>query len=274
MKKHIKKALLLLLIIVSIFSFSGCEYMFLGFAQLARIVFMDDFREDYLKEMGMTEEDCLPIEEIKSQESYRFNGCVYNIVDLDEYYKKGYSGRFYQWRDVGNYLDNGYSGGKAEIVGLKAGKIGYYVGGMTPVVYVSIYDENWDMIAYHLRDYVKEGVEIPLIAEAKFTGVSVKYSYYETINTTFEQSIMLKDIVDFDKMYNGEDFCSTGFTMLFDIEGLPYLQSGNFSLHERNGEWYIYQSEGHYWHVQEEYQFLLKNMARQAQEGTYNETNG
>ena len=269
MKK--KRWLAVLLLAIALFSFSSCGELFIGIVQLVRI-YTDDWREFYLEEFGVTEEDCLPIEGIKSNESYLFNGCVYNIIDLDDYYDNGYTGRYYQWRGAGAYLDNGYGEeGTSKIVGLREGKIGYYVGGMTPFVYVSTYDENWDMISYHLRDYVKEGVEIPIISEAKFTGVSVEYSYRETITVAFEQSIMLKDIINFDKIYSGEEFQSTEFTFLLDVEGFPYLQSGDFTLYERNGELYIYQYEANYWRVQEEYQFLLKNMAKQAQEGTYNE---
>ena len=277
MKKSIKKMLLWLFMAISLFSFSGCGQlligcgeMFIGCGQLMRIM-TDDFREDYLKWYGLTEEDCLPIEEITSNESYRFNGCVYNRIDLDDSYQNGYNGRYYQWRGAGTYLDHGYGeNGSSKIVGLKEGKIGYYVGSMTPFVYVSTYDENWDMLSYHLRDYVKEGVEIPLISEAKFTGASVEYSYYETSVTTFEQSIMLKDIIDFQTTYSGEGWQSTSFTLLLDVEGFPYLQSGNFALYERKGDLYIYRNK-YYYRIQEEYQFLLKGIAMDAQEGMYDE---
>lgn len=272
MKKILQRTFLWLLLAISLFSFSGCAYILEGFGRLIYIAVGGNHRQFYLQQAGLTEEDLLPIEGIESTESYLFNGCVYNIIDLDDYHDNGYTGRYYQWRGAGAYLDNGYGEeGASKIVGLKKGKISYYVGGMTPFVYVSTYDENWDMISYHLRDYVKEGVEIPIISEAKFTGVAVEYSYRETITVAFEQSIMLKDIINFDKIYSGEEFQSTEFSFALDVEGFPYLQSGDFTLYERNGELYIYQYEANYWRVQEEYQFLLKNMAKQAQEGTYNE---
>ena len=142
----------MLFLAIALFAFSGCGRLLVGIGQLVYI-YKNDWRTFYLEEFNLNDEDLLPIEEIKKEESYLFNGCVYNVIELDDSEEKDFNGRFYQWRGAGPFLDfvnvkNEY----AKYVGLKAGKIEHYIGGTTPFVTVSIYDENWDMISYHVAD--------------------------------------------------------------------------------------------------------------------------
>ena len=136
----------MLFLAIALFAFSGCGKLLVGIGQLVYI-YKNDWRTFYLEEFNLNDEDLLPIEEIKKEESYLFNGCVYNVIELDDSEEKDFNGRFYQWRGAGPFLDfvnvkNEY----AKYVGLKAGKIGHYIGGTTPFVTVSIYDENYNFL--------------------------------------------------------------------------------------------------------------------------------
>lgn len=265
MKKILQHTFLWLVLAISLFSFSGCGDLFIGIGQLIYI-YTADHRETYLLQNGLTEEDVLPIEEIKVNESYRFNGEVYNIIDLNDTYETGFfygfygGSRYYEWRVAGTYLDGRGDNGSSKIVGLKEGKIGYYVGGMTPFVYVSTYDENWDMLSYHWRDFVKEGVEIPYITEVKFTGAVVTMGANDSYEVAFETLPTLGDIFDYQMMVTADDLSYLSCCLNLYIEDFPYLQSKDFNLYERNGEMYFKDYWGRYFLVKDEYQFFVKDM--------------
>lgn len=244
MRKYVKRLLATLLIVASLFTFCACDFID-GIAVLIKVGFGGDFRQDYLKEYNLTEEDVLPIKEIEVDSRYEFNGEIYEVIDLDDSYDNHLSGRYYSWKGTDGYLDTYYRVNKedsvvAKPVGLKKGKIGLSVGAISPFVFVSKYDTAWDMIEYHLDIYAKVGVEIPLILQATFTGMEMQNNKTdEEINYAFEEPIFLKDIIDLTTVVEREKVTFEYAWCYLDVEGFPYLQSGYFDLYTAGEEVYV-----------------------------------
>lgn len=272
MKKPFKHVLALLLMLVSVFSFTGCDFVD-EVVWLFKIAFGGDFRQDYLEGYNLTEEDVLPIKEIESDSRYEFNGEIYESVNLDESHDKHLSGRYYSWKGTGGYLDTYYRVNKedsvvAKPVGLKKGKIGCYVGAMSPFVFVSKYDTAWDMIEYHLRTYAKVGVEIPLILQATFTGMEMQSNKTdEKINYAFDESVLLKDIIDLTTVVEREKVTFAYASCYLDVEGFPYLQSGYFDLFTADEEVYVsMRCFGNNYRIKDAYQDVFNDLLTQLQQ--------
>lgn len=198
-----------------------------------------------------------------------FRGKIYREVDLNESYRKGFTGNYYRFL---NY--------DRKIVGIDK-NIGWLYTGCTPLWGTYEGDEEviWLARDAHLGNiwnFLREDIELPTLETCVLEmGRVERYDWEEgDPQIILPENTCLWDIIDKDFTVDYFEMESFVGELTFKVRDFTYLWTREFYVYERRGELYFTEYQNYYYEglraayrVKDEYQYPFKALFKKDAQG-------